>query len=410
MGRWMTKTRRWIVLVLGSAGAGLVVTIVLAVALSFVLDVAPGAAQREGHAFSPQSRTPNEELLRQLKLPSGFRIDLFASGLGGPRMMAVGDDGTVYVTRPRRGDVLALQDRNGRAEGQREVTRGLSVAHGITIHGGRMYLAGERKVIVAEMRADGSFGEWRTLIEDLPPGGHDKRTIGIGPDGRLYISVGSTCNACKERDREQATLLVAREDGRERRVFASGLRNTIGFGWHPETRELFGMDHGSDWRGDDQPPEKLNQLVEGGNYGWPYCIRDRQPDPFMDDPAGMTKAAYCAKTRGPALMYQAHSAPIAMLFYTGRQFPADYRGDAFVAFHGSWNRQPASGYEVVRVRFDHGKPVRFEPFLSGFLTEGGTVQFGRPAGLAVARDGALLVSDDAHGMIYRVSYQASASR
>ena len=382
----------------------------VALLTALTLGGSPGMAQRVGHSFSPQSRAPSEELLRQLRLPSGFRIDVFATGLGGPRMMAVGEDGTVYVTRPRRGDVLALRDRDGRAEGQREVVRGLDVAHGITIHGGHMYLAGERKVIASEMRADGSFGEWRTLIDDLPPGGHDKRTIGIGPDGRLYISVGSTCNACKERDREHATILVARADGRGRRVFASGLRNTIGFGWHPDMRELWGMDHGADWRGDDQPPEELNQIVEGGNYGWPYCIADRRPDPFMDDPPGASKAAYCAKTRAPVLTYQAHSAPIGMVFYTGQQFPPEYRGDAFVAMHGSWNRMPAAGYEVVRIRFDRGKPVRFEPFIAGFLTDNGQSQFGRPAGLAVARDGALLISDDAHGMIYRVSYSASASR
>ena len=392
------RTRRWIAI--GVAGAALL--------LGLSLDLAPGAAQRTGNSFSPQSRTPTEELLRQLRLPSGFRISVFASGLGGPRMMAVGEDGTVYVTRPRRGDVLALRDLHGRADSPREVVRGLDVAHGITIHSGRMYLAGERKVLVADMRTDGTFGEWRTLIGDLPPGGHDKRTVGIGPDGRLYISIGSTCNACRERDREHATILVARADGSERRVFASGLRNTMGFAWHPETRELWGVDHGSDWRGDDQPPEELNQIVEGGNYGWPYCIGERRPDPYMDEPPGTSKAAHCAKTRAPALMYQAHSAPISLVFYTGQQFPSEYRGDAFVAMHGSWNRLPPSGYEVVRVRFDRGKPVRFEPFIAGFLTDGGQIQFGRPAGLAIARDGALLISDDAHGLIYRVSYSASA--
>ena len=391
--------RRWITIGLLSA----------AISGVLVLVVAPIAAQRSGHSFSPQSRTPTEELLRQLRLPSGFRITVFASGLSGPRMMAVGEDGTVYVTRPRRGDVLALRDHQGRGDNPREVVRGLDVAHAIAIHGGRMYLAGERKVIVAEMRGDGSFGEWRTLIDDLPPGGHDKRTVGIGPDGRLYISVGSTCNACKERDREHATILVARADGSERRVFASGLRNTMGVAWHPETRELWGVDHGSDWRGDDQPPEELNLLVEGGHYGWPYCIGERRPDPYMDEPPGTSKAAFCAKTRAPSLMYQAHSAPIGLVFYTGQQFPSEYRGDAFVTMHGSWNRVPPAGYEIVRVRFDRGKPVRFEPFIAGFLTDGGQIQFGRPAGLATARDGALLISDDAHGLIYRVSYSASTS-
>jgi glucose/arabinose dehydrogenase len=195
-----------------------------------------------------------------------------------------------------------------------------------------------------------------------------------------------------------------RTEGGERSVFARGLRNTIGFAWHPETRELWGMDHGSDWRGDDQPPEELNRLVEGADYGWPLCFGDRKPDPLFDSQKVKDKVEHCRKTQPPALGYQAHSAPIAMVFYGGAQFPADHRNDAFVAMHGSWNRVPATGYKVARVHFEHGRPVRFEDFLTGFLVEDGRGHFGRPAGLAVTRDGALLVSDDTNGIIYRVSH------
>src|SRR5690606_36711482 len=146
-----------------------------------------------------------------------------------------------------------------------------------------------------------------------------------GPDGRFYVTVGSTCNACKDADPRNATIQVAQADGSALAEFATGLRNTIGFGWHPETGEMWGMDHGSDWRGDDQPPEELNHLVAGTDYGWPYCFGDRQPDPYLNaEPSGATKQEYCALTEPPALTYQAHSAPIGMLFYTGDQFPEGY--------------------------------------------------------------------------------------
>jgi len=177
---------------------------------------------------------------------------------------------------------------------------------------------------------------------------------------------------------------------------------------------------GSDWRGDDIPPEELNQIDEGGNYGWPFCYGNRRVDPYLSNaPQGTTRKAYCAATIPPALTYRAHSAPISFKFYTATQFPANYRGDAFVAFRGSWNRTPPSGYRVARVEFEGGRPVRWRDFLTGFLVDpeltpglvrkpGETYQFARIAGLAVARDGSLLVSDDSNGVIYRVSYSRGA--
>jgi glucose/arabinose dehydrogenase len=165
------------------------------------------------------------------------------------------------------------------------------------------------------------------------------------------------------------------------------------------------MDHGSDWRGDDQPPEELNRILDGRDYGWPFCFGDRQPDPYLSaEPARLTTAGHCRRSEPPVLTYQAHSAPIALVFYTGGQFPAEYRNDAFVAMRGSWNREPPTGYKVVRLRFQGGAPQGFEDFLTGFLIEEGRAHFGRPAGLAVARDGALLLSDDTNGVIYRVTH------
>jgi glucose/arabinose dehydrogenase len=233
--------------------------------------------------------------------------------------------------------------------------------------------------------------------------------MAFGPDGRFYVTVGSTCNDCAERDERNATMMRGEADGRNLSIFARGLRNTIGFDWHPVTGELWGMDHGSDWRGDEQPPEELNRLVAGAHYGWPFCWGDRQVDRMTaHEPPGTTKAAFCPGTVGPALTLAAHSAPLGMLFYRGSQFPAAYQGDAFVALHGSWNRNPVSGYKVVRIRFANGQPQGVEDFLTGFLAPSGDAQIGRPCGLAQEADGSLLVGDDTNGVIYRVQYVAGA--
>ena len=364
-------------------------------------------AKPESVAFSPAR-------LRALTVPAGFRVAVFAEGAGNARMMAVADDGTVYLTRPKSGDVVALHDRDGdgRSDAVRTVVTGLPHVHGIALRAGRLYLATPTQVHVADLAPDGAVGAPRVLSDNMPDGGqHPNRTLGFGPDGLLYISVGSTCNACLEPNPENATMLRMRPEGGPRAIFAKGLRNTVGFGWHPTTGELWGMDNGRDEHGDDVPPEELNRIAEGGDYGWPFCLADRVPDrqQFPNPPGGMTHEQYCARTAGPAARYTAHSAPMALAFYTGRQFPAAFRGDAFVALRGSWNRVPASGHKVVRVRFENGRPGRIEEFLTGFLTTGGRQRFARPAGVAVARDGALLVSDDMNGVVYRVSHQASGT-
>jgi glucose/arabinose dehydrogenase len=280
--------------------------------------------------------------------------------------------------------------------------------HGIAIHGGRMYLAAVTQVYAADIRENGTLGELQPIIDGLPDGGqHPNRTIAFGPDGMLHITVGSTCNACAETNEENATILRTNPAGSQRTIFASGLRNTIGFGWHPETGELWGMDHGIDWLGDQEQKEELNHLVEGRKYGWPYVYADGKINPADEPPAGVTPQEWAEQSEEPVLLHTAHSAPMQMAFYTGTQFPEDYRNDAFVAMRGSWNRKPPSGYEVVRIDFQDGKPVAFEPFLTGFLVEredGTHGMFGRPVGLAAMPDGSLLVGDDTNGVIYRIAY------
>ncbi len=364
----------------------------------------------EGYLSTPASLDFNESLLKQLKMPAGFQVNVFAKDLGNARNLAVAPDGTVYLTRREEGDILALRDTNkdGRADLKQTVASGHEYVNGITINQNRLYFVTDQELYVANLGQNGTITKPQQLINDLPDGGqHPNRTIAFGPDGMLYISVGSSCNACDESNEEHATMLRAQPDGSQRTIFAQGLRNTIPFGWHPQTKEFWGLDHGTDWRGNTIPPEELNQLRQGQHYGWPFCWGDRRPDVYLSaDPQGATKEQFCQKTQAPTLTYTAHSAPLAMVFYTGSQFPAQYRNDAFVTMRGSWNRNPPVGYKVVRVRYQNGKPVAFEDFVTGFHNQQKQTQFGRPVGMAIAPDGALLFTDDTNGVIYRVTYTA----
>ena len=361
-----------------------------------------------GNNVEPERRSATPDRIAQLQVTDGFTISVFAQDLGNVRMMAQADDGTLYVTRRAQGDVLALRDEDGDGQADGEpitAAAGLTAVHGILIQGEQVYLAMPTTVTVGTLQGDGTIGDLQPFVTGLPEAGqHGNRTIAFGPDGLFYVSVGSLCNACTNLDPETATILQVQPDG-TRTIFGAGLRNTIGWGWHPATGEMWGMDHGSDWRGDDQPPEELNRLEAGSNYGWPYCYADQQIDPYIPgNPPGMTKAEFCAQSVAPVLTYQAHSAPIGMVFYTGEQFPADYQNDAFVAMRGSWNRQEPVGYKIVHVDFDDaGQPVAINDFVTGWLLADEVAQFGRVAGLLVTQDGSLLIAEDNNGIIYRVS-------
>lgn len=358
------------------------------------------------HVIKPALTPATPDLLSSLKLPKGFSIQPFATDLKNVRVIVVADSGFVYATRRDQGDVVLLKDENndGKADGPPQQVLHRPGAHGLAIRDGKLYLATVKEIFVAPLKPDGSLGEATLLVGDLPDGGqHPNRTLAFGPDGMLYVSVGSTCNACNETHPEAATMLRMSPDGKSRVIVASGLRNTIGFDWHPATGEFWGMDHGIDFLGDNEQPEELNLLVQGKQYGWPHVYGEGTIYPQSTPCGGLTKAQWRSMSTPMVLGYTAHAAPMQMLFYRGAQFPREYQGDAFVTMRGSWNRNPPSGYEVVRIRFRDGKPASTEPFLSGFLTSGGTRHFARPVGLAVAKDGALLVGDDANGVIYRVS-------
>jgi len=346
------------------------------------------------------------EYIRNLKLPQGFHISVFAEGLGHPRMMKVMPDGTVYVTDRTDGKLTMLKDENkdGKVD-LHKVLWQMADLHGIDYYSGKLYLVTVKEVYTAELNKDGTLGRFKVLLTDLPDAGqHHNRTLKFGPDSMLYISIGSTCNICNETTKEAATIIRMKPDGTNRKVYSKGLRNTIGFDWHPKTGQLWGWDNGMDDLGDTIGKEELNMLVDSGDYGWPF-IFEKGMFAMRHSPRDKSHAQYDLTTVHPVLLYDAHAASMEFMFYKGNQFPEAYRNDAFVCMRGSWNRKEPSGHVVLRVKYDEaGNAIGLEEFLSGFLVENNTARFGRPVGLALYTDGSLLVSDDLNGMIYRITY------
>ena len=370
----------------------------------------------EGNYNDTAVIAPTNQRIKSLKLPADFQIAKFAE-ISNPRMLAVAPDGTVYVSQRDLGTLTMFKDTNGDgAADVQKVVAEKKQLHGVYIDGGKMYFTTVKEVFVADIKPDGTLSEPQMIINDLPDAGqHPNRTIAVHGN-KLYITVGSTCNACDESNLENATILIADLDGKNRKVYASGLRNTIGFGWHPTSGKMFGMDHGIDLLGDNDQEEELNELVEGAKYGWAYVYANGKLNPHnvVPEKLGLTNEDWAKQSKTPILLYTPHAAPMQMAFYTGSMFPAEYKNDAFIAFRGSWNRVPPSGYEVVRVRFDKsGNPTKFEPFLTGFLVKGGApdgkdANFARLAGLAVMKDGSMLVTDDTNNIIYRVWHGKNA--
>ncbi|HEU0183725.1 MAG TPA: PQQ-dependent sugar dehydrogenase [Blastocatellia bacterium] len=340
-----------------------------------------------------------------LKAPEGFKVSVFASDVASARLMAVAPDGVLFVARQTKGDVVALPDldKDGKADKVEIVAGNLTRPHSLAFHKGYLYI-GTTPAVLRVKYAKGKVEGEPVKFVDLPvtTSGHVTRTIGFGKDGKLYVAVGSSCNLCEETDPQRATILVYNADGTGGRIFAKGLRNAIGFDWDPKTGVLWADDMGEDKHGEEKPVDEINRIEDGKHYGWPYFIEANKPNSNLTEAKGSLKPADATP---PALDLQPHSSPIDLRFYTGKKFPALYQGAMFVALHGSSptarkERLPGS---VARVVFKDGKPVGVEDFVTGWMKDGQVL--GRPAGLITGADGALYISDDNKGFIYRVTYE-----
>ncbi|ANE42939.1 PQQ-dependent sugar dehydrogenase [Deinococcus puniceus] len=335
-------------------------------------------------------------------VPDGFRVNLFAEGFKQPRFMAVAPGGDVFVSDQGAGTVTVLADanRDGKADGKTVFASGLNRPHGLAFHGGFLYVANTDGVVrfkymPGDVKASGAAQK----VVDLPGGGgHSTRTVEFGPDGKMYVSVGSTCNVCEENDPRRAAIWVYDAEGKNGKLFASGLRNAVGLEWNGGT--LYATNNGRDQLGDDIPPEGFYRVQAGGFYGWPYCFTTQAGKAQVwDRDFGRKNASTCANATPAFALTTAHSAPLGLAFYTGNTFPTAYRGMMFSALHGSWNRSQKSGYKVIMIDPKTGKTT---DFLTGFLS--GQRVLGRPVDLVVAADGAMLLTDDGAGKVWRIQY------
>jgi len=328
-------------------------------------------------------------------------VNIFAEGadVSGARSLALGPGG-VYVALQSAGEIVRLVDANGDGVADAPavaVLTGLNGPFGIAFRGDTMYFAEMTTV----KRLDPGATAPVTLISGLPSGGHSTRTIAFGPDNLMYLAIGSSCNVCNDPLPRAAVTRYAL-DGSNPHTFATGLRNSVGLAFNPTTGELWANNNDRDDIGptqtqtDNLPPEHLNILKDGKWYGWPQCYLPGKPNPEYP-------GADCSGVEPPALTVQAHSAPLGLAFYAGTMFPAEYAGDAFMTYHGSWDRSVPTGAKVVRVHVQNGRPVSAVDFVTGWQLANGS-RWGRPVGLLVMPDGALLVSDDTGDRIWRVSY------
>ncbi|MDM9631720.1 PQQ-dependent sugar dehydrogenase [Robiginitalea aurantiaca] len=344
--------------------------------------------------------------LERLNLPDGFTIETFAEGIEDARSMAIGDKGTLFVGTRKANKLYAIQDLDGDFKADRTLILDttLIVPNGIAFRDGALYVAEINRLLRYPNIEDNldKLPEPEVIYEDYPTEGHHGwKYIAFGPDDKLYVPVGAPCNICDSAqvDKRYASITRMDPDGSNREVYANGVRNTVGFTWHPETGELWFTDNGRDMMGDDIPPCELNRVSEAGqHFGYPFCHGGTIADPEYGDQRP------CEDFVAPVQNLGAHVAPLGIKFYTGDNFPEAYKGHAFIAEHGSWNRSSKVGYRISMVKLEGDKAVSYTPFIDGWLDEESQEAFGRPVDLLWLEDGSMLISDDFGNAIYRVRY------
>ncbi len=348
----------------------------------------------------PPPPPPSDSRLTRIELPEGFHIRVYAEGVTGARSMSLGSDGTLFVgTRPS-GRVYALRDEDGDHKAERVITlaSGLNNPNGVAFKNGDLYVAEISRILrYRNIEANLNNPPQPEIVNDAFPtdSSHGWKFIRFGPDGLLYVPVGAPCNICDSGDPYAS---IGRLDANGTfSIIARGIRNTVGFDWHPETGELWFTDNGRDRMGDDVPPDELNRITaDGQHFGYPYCHGTDIADPQFGSQRN------CGEFVAPTQELGPHVAALGMRFYTGNMFPAEYRNQIFIAEHGSWNRSSKIGYRITLVRLNANEAISYEPFAEGWLQ--GESSWGRPVDVLVMPDGSLLVSDDQAGLIYRISY------
>jgi glucose/arabinose dehydrogenase len=341
--------------------------------------------------------------LSDITLPPGFSIDVYAGNVPGARSMALGAKGTLFVGTRDAGKVYAVIDHNGDNVADEVITiaSGLQMPNGVAFRHGSLYVAEVSRVLRYDNIEERLKNPPRPVIvnDSFPDKTHHGwKFIRFSPDGRLYVPVGAPCNACEQKDPRFATIMRMDQDGSHLEIFASGVRNTVGFDWHPRTGELWFTDNGRDWLGDNLPPDELNRAPRAGlHFGFPYWHGRNVPDPEFGKKRGWDEFVPPEMELGP------HVASLGMRFYTGAMFPESYRNQIFIAEHGSWNRSEPIGYRITLVRLKENRAVSYETFAEGWLNNRKVT--GRPVDLQVMPDGSMLVSDDKAGAIYRISYR-----
>jgi glucose/arabinose dehydrogenase len=342
--------------------------------------------------------------LEKIKLPAGFAIDVYAE-VEDARSMAISPSGVVYVGNKDKDKVYAVKDTNGdnKADKKWVVASGLNMPNGVAFHDGDLYIAEVSKISKiddVESKLDNPPAP-TTVVDDYPTETHHGwKYIAFGPDGKLYVPVGAPCNICEPEEEIFASITRINPDGTGREIYAKGVRNTVGFTWHPKNKEMWFTDNGRDMLGDDVPNCELNYAPKAGmHFGYPYCHEGSVKDPEFGNKRP------CSDFTAPADKLGAHVAPLGLKFYSGNQFPSQYQNQIFVALHGSWNRSKKSGYNVSLVNVNNNKVTGHELFASGWLDEESQKAWGRPVDILLLPDGSMLISDDQANVIYRVSHR-----